>query len=130
MLAFHGLARVGEVLQCCREDLLLPGDDLWATAKHAFLRLRRSKTSGRGRPKIQHLQITDAAAIALLEVIYGGKEASYPLYLKSPSAIRYRWNIFLKRLSIEPTSPPVGSEAEELSKPIAKASASVNRSFG
>ena len=103
VLAFYGLARVGEVLHCCREDLLLPGDDLWATAKHAFLRLRRSKTSGRGRPQIQHLRITDADAIALLEVIYGGKEASYPLYLKSPSAFRYRWNIFLKRLSIEPT---------------------------
>ena len=47
LLAFYGMARIGEVLSCQRKHLLLE-DDLFHSANAIFLRLDTSKTSTRG----------------------------------------------------------------------------------
>ena len=70
ILAFYGLGRIGEVLQCKRSDLLLPSDDLWDQHSAAFLRLGSSRTATRGRPKVQHLKILDEKAIELLTLVF------------------------------------------------------------
>ena len=54
LLCFYGMARVGEVLQCVRGDLLLPSDLLTEYKSCAYLHLRKSKTSGRSNFKKQH----------------------------------------------------------------------------
>ena len=47
LLAFYGLARVGEVLRCRRCDLLFPSDLLDECSDCMFLRFNESKTSTR-----------------------------------------------------------------------------------
>lgn len=56
LLAFYGMARIGEVLSCERRHLLLP-EDLFDFSPSVFLRLDSSKTSLRGRPKV-HVSTT------------------------------------------------------------------------
>eukprot|EP00439_Symbiodinium_sp_Y106_P044345 s5974_g5.t1 len=53
LLAFYGLARIGEVLRCKRKDLLLPADLLDDSHGAAYLSFAQSKTSARGRPKVR-----------------------------------------------------------------------------
>ena len=59
LLAFYGLARIGEVLRCRRRDLLLPLDLLDDELLAVYLNFRESKTATRGRPRIQHTSVTD-----------------------------------------------------------------------
>ena len=100
LLAFYGLARVGEVLRCRRCDLLFPSDLLDECSDCLFLRFNESKTSTRGRPKIQHTKVTDPSARAwiqrALENVPKG-ELSWP---GSPSAFRYRWDLVLRCLGV------------------------------
>ena len=63
LLAFYGLARIGEVLKCTRADLLLPSDLLDDDGVAAYLNFRHSKTAARGKPKIQHTKVTDCKAV-------------------------------------------------------------------
>ena len=56
LLGFYGIARAGEVLKCCRRDLLLPIDMMFECSD-AFLVLKQSKTSNRGSARVQHLKI-------------------------------------------------------------------------
>ncbi|CAE7255209.1 unnamed protein product [Symbiodinium sp. CCMP2592] len=101
LLAFYGLGRIGEVLQCTRGDLLLPSDDLWNQSGAVFLRLGASKTSTRGRPRVQHLKIIDETAIALISIAFGGLARSQPLFAQTPAAFRYRWNKALRSLNLD-----------------------------
>ena len=100
LLAYYGLGRIGEVLQCTRQDLLLPSDDLWNQGTSAFLRLGSSKTATRGRPKVQHLKIIDPTAVALVAKVYSPLAKSEPLFSLSAAAYRYRWNAILRRLGL------------------------------
>ena len=95
LLAFYGLGRIGEVLATTRADLLLPGADLWDQGDDVFLRLGSSKTSTRGRGRVQHLKITDRAAIRLIVAAFQDVDPERPLFPKTASAYRYRWNKLL-----------------------------------
>jgi len=100
ILCFFGMARVGEVLQCVRDDLLLPSDLLSEYSGCAYLHLRKSKTSSRGIFRQQHLRIDDPVAVKLLERIYGNAVPGVHLFSGSPSVFRSRWNFLLKMLRI------------------------------
>ena len=102
LLSFYGLGRIGEVLPVLRSDLLLPSDDWWNQSQAAFLTLRSSKTMHRRRGRIQHMKITDARAVSLLEKLYGQRPGGYRLFPQTPSAYRYRWNKLLETLSVPP----------------------------
>ena len=102
LLSFYGLGRIGEVLPVLRSDLFLPSDDWWNQSQAAFLTLRSSKTMHRRRGRIQHMKITDARAVSLLEKLYGQRPGGYRLFPQTPSAYRYRWNKLLETLSVPP----------------------------
>ena len=103
LLAFYGLARIGEVLAATRRDLLLPNEDLWEQSGDVYLRLGSSKTSTRGRARVQHIKISDPAAIQLIGGAFRNKELGEKLFAKTPSAYRYRWNRILGVLSVDPS---------------------------
>jgi putative Mn2+ efflux pump MntP len=52
LLAFLGAGRLGEVLKCAREDLVLPGDVVEAEGTPVFLRLRTFKSRLRQPAKV------------------------------------------------------------------------------
>ena len=102
LLAFYGLGRIGEVLATMRSDLLLPGADLWDQGDDVFLRLGASKTSTRGRGRVQQLKITDRTAIRIIVAAFQDVESGQKLFPKTPSANRYRWNKLLAVLAVDP----------------------------
>ena len=103
LLAFYGLARIGEVLRCKRKDLLLPADLLDDSHGAAYLSFAQSKTSARGRPRVQHTKISDARAVAWIGAVFGPLSPLEPLWPSSPGAYRHRWNVLLRHLDV-----PVG----------------------
>ena len=100
LLAFYGMARVGEVLNCQRRHLLLP-EDLFLFCPAVFLRLDSSKTSLRGRPKVQHIRVDDVRAMALIQTAFAELEPHERLYPFSPSAFRTRWDRSLQTLGLQ-----------------------------
>eukprot|EP00439_Symbiodinium_sp_Y106_P000413 s5058_g1.t1 len=102
LLAFYGLARVGEVLRCRRCDLLFPSDLLDECSDCLFLRFNESKTSTRGRPKIQHTKVTDPSARAWIQRALENVPKGELLWPGSPSAFRYRWDLVLRCLGALP----------------------------
>eukprot|EP00439_Symbiodinium_sp_Y106_P042431 s1427_g5.t1 len=100
LLAFYGLARVGEVLRCRRGDLLFPSDLLCEDAGGLFLNFKESKTATRGRPKIQHTKVVDPLACVWVARALEHVPKDEPLWPGSPSAFRYRWDVLLRFLDI------------------------------
>ena len=100
LLAFYGLARVGEVLRCRRGDLLFPSDLLEADAGGLFLNFRESKTAARGRPRIQHTKVTDRFARIWISRALEHVPHSELLWPGSPGAFRYRWDLLLRHLGV------------------------------
>ncbi|CAE7947617.1 unnamed protein product, partial [Symbiodinium sp. KB8] len=100
LLAFYGMARVGEVLACRRRHLLLR-EDLFLFCPAVFLRLDSSKTSLHGRPKVQHIRVDDTRAMALIQSAFADLEPDERLYPFSPSAFRTRWDRSLQTLGLQ-----------------------------
>ena len=100
-LAFFGIARIGEVLNCRRSELLLPVDLMDDRNCAAFLLLRRSKTSFRQAAKVQHLKVNDPLAVRMLENIYSDFLPGVFLFHGSPSVYRRRWDIVLRLLHFD-----------------------------
>eukprot|EP00435_Cladocopium_sp_Y103_P045991 s3612_g13.t1 len=99
LLAFYGAGRLGEIILCCREDLLLPRDLLEAS-KAAFLRLRRFKSLTRQPARVQHMRIAEPLALTLLDRIFGRLDFDAPLFPGSAYQYRLRWNLILTDLSV------------------------------
>lgn len=99
LLAFFGIARAGEVLRCCRADLLPPEDAMYETAA-AFLVFRISKTMYRQNARVQHVKIENRYVIKLLATVYRGVEPSEKLYDGSAHVFRRRWDFLLKLLQV------------------------------
>ena len=102
LLAFYGLGRIGEVLGAVRKDLLLPEEDLWQQGVGAYLRLGSSKTATRGRGRVQHLRIDNPPALKLIAAAFAGIDYERRLFVRTPSAYRYRWNKLMQLLSVDP----------------------------
>ena len=75
-------------------------DDLFHSANAIFLRLDTSKTSTRGRPKVQHVRIDDPAAKELITIAFGNLDETDQLFPLSPSAFRGRWDKCLAVLGL------------------------------
>eukprot|EP00438_Fugacium_kawagutii_P032098 Skav202519 [mRNA] locus=scaffold1359:335842:340289:- [translate_table: standard] len=100
ILAFYGGGRLGEILQCCREDLLLPVDFIEPGPAPVFLRLRYFKTRNRQPAKVQHLRITDITACQILHVLMRGVDPHVPMFGSSAYQYRKRWNLMMDCLQI------------------------------
>ena len=100
LLAFEGIARIGEVLQATRADLVLPCDSCDNVIGVAFLRIRKPKTSRRGKGRIQHLKISNSAAVTFLEQVFGPLDYSLKLFPLSANVFRRRWERVLDVLLV------------------------------
>ncbi|CAE7837456.1 DNAJ1, partial [Symbiodinium sp. CCMP2592] len=94
LLAFYGLARIGEVLKCRREHLLLPRDHM-SELRVVFLKLDAAKSSSRGGAKVQHLRVDLDLAVLLLEKIYAPFCHHDWIYPFGPATYRARWDFLL-----------------------------------
>ncbi|CAE7225139.1 unnamed protein product [Symbiodinium sp. CCMP2592] len=99
LLAFYGMARIGEVLSCERRHLVLP-EDLFDFTPSAFLRLDSSKTSLRGRPRVQHIRVDDSEARLLIKHAFGSLAPGDKLFPFSHAAFRTRWDKCLASLGL------------------------------
>eukprot|EP00435_Cladocopium_sp_Y103_P058652 s418_g20.t1 len=104
VLAFYGAGRLGEVLRCNREDLLLPEDLLQDAGGATFLRLRTFKSRNRQPAKVQHMKITDVVASKLISKIFKHMPLDLPLFDGSAYQYRKRWDLLLEMLGISKSS--------------------------
>lgn len=100
MLAYFGAGRLGEVLRCCREDLVLPHDVFETTESPVFLRLRSFKSQFRQPSKVQHMKVIDRQACLLLTKVFKHLPLDAPLFDSSPYQYRKRWDLVLRQLAI------------------------------
>ena len=84
LLAFYGLARIGEVLKCERSHLLLPSDHL-SELQVVFLKLEKAKSSSRGGALVQHLRVDDDLAVQLIAAVYSPFQIGDRLYPFGPA---------------------------------------------
>eukprot|EP00435_Cladocopium_sp_Y103_P042123 s672_g11.t1 len=106
LLGFEGIARIGEILAARRHDLLLPSDLAEAESAVAFLRIRLPKTRFRGRGRVQHLKIRQAACLPFLERVFGKLDPCLPLFPLSAHVFRKRWDLLLDLLQIPAAQRP------------------------
>ena len=99
LVCFYGIARAGEVLKCCRQDLLLPCDMMFECGD-AFLVLKQSKTSYRGSAKVQHLKISSEQAVKLLTVVFREAHPQERLFCGTAQTFRRRWDFLLQTLRV------------------------------
>ena len=98
ILAFEGLARIGEPLRATRAHLLLPRD-MFAEEPIVFLRIDKPKSRYRGGALVQHCSVR-GRTVALLEGIFSDLEPGDPLYNGSPAMFRSRWDKLLRTLQV------------------------------
>lgn len=101
VIAFYGAGRLGEILRCSREDLVLPGDVFEPRGAPVFLRLRTFKSRMRQAAKVQHMKISDPVAASLIAVIFRSLPLEAPLFDCSPYQYRKRWDFLLQLLNID-----------------------------
>ena len=80
LLGYEGIARIGEVLQALRRDLVLPSDLFDYEHKAAFLRVRKPKSRRRGRGRVQHLKIDRPEVVSFLDTVFCELESFLPLF--------------------------------------------------
>ena len=103
LLAFYGAGRVGEVLKCRREDLLMPKDLMDVEQHSIYLRLAQFKALGRQSARIQHMEVSDEHAVKIICAVFSHLPASSSLFVGSPSSYRRRWDALLELCQL-PTS--------------------------
>ena len=101
VIAFYGAGRLGEILRCSREDLVLPCDVFEPRGAPVFLRLRTFKSRMRQAAKVQHMKISDPVAANLIAVIFRNLPHEAPLFDCSPYQYRKRWDFLLELLKID-----------------------------
>ena len=99
-IAFYGGGRLGEILKCSRQDLLLPCDFLETAATPVFVRLRSFKSRTRQPAKVQHLRVVDETACRILSLLLRKLPEDAALFESSHYQYRKRWNVLLQILSI------------------------------
>ena len=89
-VAFYGGGRLGEILKCCRSDLLLPVDFLDSGTAPVFLKLSHFKSKNRQLAKVQHLRVTEENLFPLASRILqssSGKIAFWRISLSISEAL-------------------------------------------
>ena len=97
---FYGGGRVGEILKCTREDLLLPQDLAEDGRFPVFLRLRHFKSKNRTPASVQHLKISDEVTCKLLARVFQNFDRSSYLFDSNPYQYRKRWDLLIGSLEI------------------------------
>ena len=93
-----GLLRIGEALQACRRDLVLPKDAAPGT-QHALLKIREPKTRGR-HAKLQAARIDPSDIVLLLELAFSQKAADEKLWPLSVSTLCKRLGDLMRALKL------------------------------
>ena len=99
ILAFYGAGRLGEVILCKRQDLVLPGE-MCTEVDVAFLRLLRFKSLLRQPARVQHMKVSDPYAVVLLGMIFGRLQPDEMLFPASHHQYRKRWDLLLDDFGI------------------------------
>ena len=87
-LTWNGLLRIGEVLDACRQDLILPSDSAPGQS-HVLLRIREPKTRGRGA-RHQCARVDPIDVVQLLSEVFGRLSPSDKLWPFSAATLRRR----------------------------------------
>ena len=98
ILAFYGAGRVGEVLRCSREDLLLPSDLLEPPGTAVFLRLRTFKSRNRQPARVQHMRVSEPTASKIISRIFRKMQMERPLFDSTSYQYRKRWDLVVETL--------------------------------
>ena len=106
LLGYEGIARIGEVLQAFRRDLVLPSDLFDCDHTAAFLRVRKPKSRRRGKGRVQHLKIERPEAVRFLDAVFCELEAFLPLFPLSAGVFRARWDKLLVFLGVPKACRP------------------------
>ena len=101
ILAFYGAGRLGEILKCCREDLMLAADLLEPRHRPCFLKLRSFKSLHRQPARIQHMKVSDPLACRLLHKVFQKLPMDALLFSASHYQYRKRWDIILEVLEVD-----------------------------
>ncbi|CAE7512666.1 unnamed protein product [Symbiodinium sp. KB8] len=99
LIAFYGLARIGEVIKTQRRSLLLRADHMGGFCA-IFVKLDGPKTAGRGGPRTQHLRVDFPAAVELITAGVHGLAWEDPVYPFGPATWRRRWDMLLTALGL------------------------------
>ncbi len=100
ILAFYGAGRLGEVIRCCREDLMLAADLLEARDRPCFLKLRSFKSLHRQPARILHMKVNDPVACKILHKVFVQMPLEQLLFAATHYQYRKRWNILLSVLEV------------------------------
>ena len=98
--AYYGGARLGEILRCSREDLLLPCDVAEDGFSPVFLRLQQFNTKFRNPAKVQHLEIMEITTCKLLHLAFRKLDKNALLFDSNPYQYRKRWALLLQALDV------------------------------
>ena len=101
LLAFYGAGRLGEVLKCCREDLMLASDLLEPINRPCFLKLRSFKSLHRQPARIQHMKVSDPLACKMVHKIFRKLPMDSLLFAATSYQYRKRWDMLLSTLMID-----------------------------
>lgn len=101
LLSFYGAGRLGEVLRCCREDLVLAADVFEELGSPIFLQLRKFKSLHRQPAKVQHMRIADPFACKVITMIFKKLPLDCNLFSASAYQYRKRWDIVIEILSLQ-----------------------------
>ena len=99
-IGFLGITRPSEALNAERKDLILPADRLEPASKIAYLRIDKSKTSGRGNARVQHASFSDEVFIQFLQNLLQRHRGTEKINGISASAFRRRWDSILGALLV------------------------------
>ena len=97
-LAWAGILRIGEVLQSCRRDLVLPSDSVPGFS-FILLKIKEAKTRGRSA-KHQSARVDQPDLIDLISAVYGPLKPDEPLWPWSAATLRKRFNLLLEELGL------------------------------
>eukprot|EP00435_Cladocopium_sp_Y103_P017362 s4386_g4.t1 len=111
-MTWAGILRIGEALQACRRDLVLPRDAAPGTY-YALLKIHEPKTRGR-HAKHQAARIDPSDIVLLLELAFAKKSADEKLWPFSASTLRKRLGDLMHALKL-PTGAADRSKQFDLS---------------
>ena len=100
LLGIEGIARISEVLEAVRANLILPQDMFDPGCVSTFLKISKPKSRRRGKGRVQHIKVTEPRAIKFLTAVFGPLDDFLPLFPFSASAFRNRWHRILTSLKV------------------------------
>eukprot|EP00438_Fugacium_kawagutii_P001470 Skav229395 [mRNA] locus=scaffold904:92557:93252:+ [translate_table: standard] len=100
LIAFYGGGRLGEILQCTREDVLLPIDFIEKGPAPVFVRLRFFKSRNRQPAKVQHLRLVEETACCILHVLLRKQPSDRLVFGTTHYQYRKRWDFLLRHLNL------------------------------